>query len=130
MFLNTPKRQNNDFFKPQNHTYNDITNIISNHLNVTQCRCKSFDTPSIFVHGSAGDFNDVLIIEKMISCKKAASTGYQSLLNGASPVEAVETALWWLECDELFNCGYGALLNEIGINVFVFPRLCNLAMQP
>ncbi|KYM93726.1 L-asparaginase [Cyphomyrmex costatus] len=49
-----------------------------------------------------------------MSCKNAASIGYQSLLNGANSVQAVENALWWLECDEFFNCGYGSVLNNIG----------------
>lgn len=80
-----------------------------------QCQCKNFNTPCILVHGDVGNFHDALIIEKMASCKNAASTGYQSLLSGASSVEAVEIALWWLECDEFFNCGYGSVLNNIGI---------------
>ncbi|XP_029157157.1 isoaspartyl peptidase/L-asparaginase-like [Nylanderia fulva] len=74
----------------------------------------NFNAPCILIHGSIGNFDDKLIVEKMTSCKKAASTGYQSLLNGASSIEAVETALWWLECDEIFNCGYGSVLNNIG----------------
>lgn len=80
-----------------------------------QYQCEKFNAPCILVHGSIGNFDDGLIIEKMTSCKTAASTGYQSLLNGASSIEAVETALCWLECDEFFNCGYGSVLNNIGI---------------
>lgn len=114
MFSSAPKRENSDSFKPQNHLCNNIKNVIRNRLNVAQCRCEYLDSPSILVHGSTGDFNDSLIVEKITSCKKAAFTGYHSLLNGSSSVEAIETALWWLECDEFLNCGYGALLNEIG----------------
>lgn len=73
-----------------------------------------FNSPCIFVHGESFD-DDELIIEKMMSCKNAASNGYQSLLSCANSLKAVETALWWLECDEFFNCGYGSVLNEIGI---------------
>jgi len=80
-----------------------------------QCQCKDFNTPCILVHGDVGNFHDALIVEKIMGCKNAASIGYQSLLNGASSIQAVEIALWWLECDELFNCGYGSLLNNIGI---------------
>lgn len=80
-----------------------------------QCQCKNFNSPCILVHGDVENSHDVLIIEKMTSCKNAASTGYQSLLSGASSVQAVEIALWWLECDEFFNCGYGSVLNNIGI---------------
>lgn len=80
-----------------------------------QCQCENFKTPCILVHGDIGNFNDALIIEKIMSCKNAASIGYQNLLSGANSVQAVEIALWWLECDEFFNCGYGSVLNNIGI---------------
>lgn len=82
-----------------------------------QCQCENFSTPCIFVHGDVGNFHDALIIEKTTSCKNAAFTGYQSLLSGANSVQAVEIALWWLECDEFFNCGYGSVLNNIGIKM-------------
>ncbi|KAL6446680.1 hypothetical protein ACFW04_001265 [Cataglyphis niger] len=79
-----------------------------------QYNCEDFNAPCILVHGSSGNFDDELIIEKITTCKKAASAGYKSLLNGANSIEAVETTLWWLECDEFFNCGYGSVLNNIG----------------
>ncbi|XP_029667151.1 isoaspartyl peptidase/L-asparaginase-like [Formica exsecta] len=79
-----------------------------------QCQCEDFNTPCLLVHGSTENFDDGLIVEKMASCKKAASAGYQSLLSGANSIKAVETTLWWLECDEFFNCGYGSVLNNIG----------------
>jgi len=82
-----------------------------------QCQCKDFNAPCILVHGGIRNFDDELIIEKITSCKKAAFTGYQSLLNGANSIEAVESTLWWLECDEFFNCGYGSVLNNIGIQM-------------
>lgn len=82
-----------------------------------QCQCKDFNAPCILVHGGIGNFDDELIIEKITSCKKAAFTGYQSLLSGASSIETVENTLWWLECDEFFNCGYGSVLNNIGIQM-------------
>lgn len=128
MFSSILKCQNNYFSKPRYHSYSDIKDI-SNHSDVTQCRYNGFNTPSILVHGSTGNLNDTLIVEKITSCKKAASIGYQSLLNGASPIKAVETTLWWLECDELFNCGYGTLLNEIGLNI-LFPKLRFLQCNP
>ncbi|XP_020283591.1 probable isoaspartyl peptidase/L-asparaginase CG7860 [Pseudomyrmex gracilis] len=77
-------------------------------------QCKSFDSPCVLVHGGTGNFDDALIVEKLTSCKTAASVAYQSLLNGANSIGAVEAALRWLECDEFFNCGYGSLLNELG----------------
>ncbi|XP_036150158.1 isoaspartyl peptidase/L-asparaginase-like [Monomorium pharaonis] len=79
-----------------------------------QCRCENFNGPCVFVHGDVENFHDALIIEKTMSCKNAALAGYQSLLSGASSVQAVEITLWWLECDEFFNCGYGSVVNNIG----------------
>jgi len=79
-----------------------------------QYQCETFTSPCIFVHGENLNDNE-LIVEKMISCKNAASIGYQKLLNGAGCIKAVEATLWWLECDEFFNCGYGSVLNEMGI---------------
>lgn len=128
MFSDVPLEcRNDDFFVPRNHFCNYIEGT-SNSLDITQCRCKN--TPCILIHGAAENFDDALIIEKVISCKKAASAGYQSLLSGASPVEAVEAALWWLECDEFFNCGYGSLLNEIGIkkNMIMSTRITEIVL--
>jgi len=90
-----------------------------------QCQCKDFNTPCILVHGDVGNFHDALSIEKIMGCKNAASIGYQSLLNGASSIQAVEIALWWLECDEFFNCGYGSVLNNIGIII----QKCPIALK-
>ncbi|KYN40806.1 L-asparaginase [Trachymyrmex septentrionalis] len=92
-------------------TENEISNVADN-IN-RYCQCENFNTPCILVHGDVGDFHDT-IIEKIVSCKTAASIGYQSLLDGANSIQAVEIALWWLECDEFFNCGYGSVLNNIG----------------
>lgn len=79
-----------------------------------ECKCYESNTPCIIVHGGAGDFSDSIVIEKMTACKKAAINGYKKLINGETAVDAVEAALWWLECDEFFNCSYGSVLNEIG----------------
>ncbi|KZC10525.1 L-asparaginase, partial [Dufourea novaeangliae] len=78
--------------------------------------CKRFENnfPCIIVHGGAGNFSDEIIMEKMTGCKKAAFNGYKKLINGENSVDAVEAALWWLECDEFYNCSYGSVLNEIG----------------
>ncbi|KYN10880.1 L-asparaginase [Trachymyrmex cornetzi] len=93
-------------------TENEISNVAENINRYRQC--ENFNTPCILVHGDVGNFHDTIIIEKTVSCKNAASIGYQSLLDGANSVQAVEIALWWLECDEFFNCGYGSVLNNIG----------------
>ncbi|XP_026674180.1 isoaspartyl peptidase/L-asparaginase-like [Ceratina calcarata] len=78
------------------------------------CKCYESNTPCIIVHGGAGNFSDNIVIEKMTACKKAAINGYKKLIRGETSVDAVEAALWWLECDEFFNCSYGSVLNEIG----------------
>lgn len=80
-----------------------------------KCICYKNTIPCIIVHGGAGNFSDSIAIEKMTACKKAAINGYKKLISGESSVNAVEAALWWLECDEFFNSGYGSVLNEIGI---------------
>lgn len=92
-------------------------------------QCKSFDAPCVLVHGGTGNFDDALIVEKLTSCKTAASVAYQSLLNGANSIGAVEAALRWLECDEFFNCGYGSLLNEMGTQLqscIISDVICNM----
>lgn len=113
MFSDGTLKQQNSNFPESRESYNDVN--MSGDLNTIHCQYNN--TPCILVHGATENFNDALTIEKIMSCKQAASTGYQRLLTGASSVEAVEAALWWLECDEFFNCGYGSLLNQIGINV-------------
>ncbi|XP_043788785.1 isoaspartyl peptidase/L-asparaginase-like [Apis laboriosa] len=79
-----------------------------------KCICDKNTIPCIIVHGGAGNFSDSIAIEKMTACKKAAINGYKKLISGETSVNAVEAALWWLECDEFFNSGYGSVLNEIG----------------
>ncbi|KOC59243.1 L-asparaginase [Habropoda laboriosa] len=79
-----------------------------------ECKCYESNVPCIIVHGGAGNFSNSIVIEKMTACKKAAINGYKKLVNGETSVDAVEAALWWLECDEFFNCSYGSVLNEAG----------------
>ncbi|OAD56529.1 L-asparaginase, partial [Eufriesea mexicana] len=93
---------------------NSISNKVHNLIGGGECKCYENSLPCIIVHGGAGNFNDSIVIEKMTACKKAAINGYKKLIHGETSVNAVEAALWWLECDEFFNCGYGSVLNEIG----------------
>ena len=72
-------------------------------------------TPSIIVHGGVGKTGHSVMIEKMVTCQKAASVGYKILMKGGKASDAAEAALLWFEDDEFFNCGYGSVLNEIGI---------------
>ncbi|XP_035722531.1 isoaspartyl peptidase/L-asparaginase-like [Vespa mandarinia] len=112
-------RKNNSF-KQRNNIDETFKNVTYNNLE-KKCICqRDTNLPCIIVHGGVGNCEDVLVIEKMTACQKAASNGYKKLLKGGSSIEAVETALWWLECDEFFNCGYGSVLNEIGRNMYQF----------
>ncbi|XP_012143911.2 putative isoaspartyl peptidase/L-asparaginase CG7860 [Megachile rotundata] len=94
--------------------YSNLSNNTRKRIGERECKCYESNSPCIIVHGGAGDFSDSIVIEKMTACKKAAINGYKMLLNGENSVDAVETALWWLECDEFFNCSYGSVLNELG----------------
>lgn len=69
----------------------------------------------VIVHGGCGQCSDLVVCEKLDGCKKAASFGYKKIMDGGNAIEAVEAALWWLECDESFNCGYGSVLNKLGL---------------
>lgn len=93
---------------------NRISKKAQNRIGGGECKCYENSTPCIIVHGGAGNFSDSIVVEKMTGCKKAAINGYRKLIHGETSVDAVEAALWWLECDEFFNCGYGSILNEIG----------------
>lgn len=102
-------------YRPSNNSHNGILNTICKRIEKIECKCYENNIPCIIVHGGAGTFSDSTDIEKMTGCKKAAVNGYKALLNGKNSVDAVEAALWWLECDEFYNAGYGSVLNEIGI---------------
>lgn len=101
-------------FDLQDYFLNSTKDRTGHDLNIMQCQYTNFNTPCVFIHSDIRNSDD-LIMEKTKTCKKAAAAAYQNLLSGASSVKAVETALWWLECDEFFNCGYGSVSNEIGI---------------
>lgn len=69
----------------------------------------------VMVQGGLSSDKDPNIMEKVSGCVKAASRAYDKLLNAGSADEAVVDALWWLENDEFFNCGYGSFSNNQGI---------------
>lgn len=69
--------------------------------------------PCIIVHGGVEESSEsAMLVERVTSCRKAACIGYNTMVRGGSAVDAVEAALRWLEDDELFNCGYGSVLNQ------------------
>lgn len=98
----------------QNKSYNDLPSKLRKRLRAGECKCSKNNYPCIIVHGGAGNFNNHIIMEKITGCKKAAINGYKKLINGENSIDAVEAALWWLECDEFYNCSYGSVLNEKG----------------
>ncbi|XP_076164654.1 isoaspartyl peptidase/L-asparaginase-like [Ptiloglossa arizonensis] len=114
------------FYKQQNNSSNNILKKLHKKIGAGECKCYEDNFPCIIVHGGAGNFSDFIDIEKMTGCKKAAINGYQKLIDGESSVNAVETALWWLECDEFFNCSYGSVLNELGISITLFMYMINV----
>ncbi|XP_053975954.1 isoaspartyl peptidase/L-asparaginase-like [Hylaeus anthracinus] len=100
--------------RQKNNSYDNILNNLHKRIGAGECKCYENNFPCIIVHGGAGNFNDSIDTEKMTGCKKAAINGYKKLIDGESSVNVVERTLWWLECDEFFNCSYGSVLNEIG----------------
>nr|XP_031847501.1 probable isoaspartyl peptidase/L-asparaginase CG7860 [Nomia melanderi] len=98
----------------QKKSYDDLPSKLHKRLGAGECKCSENNYPCIIVHGGAGNFNNDIIMEKITGCKKAAINGYKKLINGENSIDAVEAALWWLECDEFYNCGYGSCLNEKG----------------
>lgn len=73
--------------------------------------------PCVIVHGGiVADYSlNLVFVELVGACKISASLGYQKILSGGNSVDAVEAALWWLENDEFFNCGYGSVVNKKGM---------------
>ncbi|XP_024941751.1 isoaspartyl peptidase/L-asparaginase [Cephus cinctus] len=92
----------------------DVPQFLSKISKAKIQKLASDSIPCIIVHGGAGEIVDSEVVEKVFACQKSASIGYKILLNGGNSIEAIEAALWWLENDEYFNCGYGSALNELG----------------
>ncbi|XP_063703262.1 probable isoaspartyl peptidase/L-asparaginase GA20639 [Culicoides brevitarsis] len=66
--------------------------------------------PVVIVHGGAGDIPTSRVEGKLNGVKKAVKTGYKSLLESGSVLQAVEDAVKVMELDENFNAGYGSVL--------------------
>jgi beta-aspartyl-peptidase (threonine type) len=75
------------------------------------------NTVAIAIHGGAGPDEEFLRNNHeryKDSLRKALQQGYAVLAKGGSSVEAVETAVRFMEDDPLFNAGRGAALNSKG----------------
>ncbi|KAK2584219.1 hypothetical protein KPH14_006637 [Odynerus spinipes] len=106
--------QNNKCCRKKNGVSESFENVTCNNSEKKLICETDTNSPCIIVHGGIGHCKDFAVVEKITACKTAAFNGYKKLMSGGSSIEAVEAALWWLECDEFFNCGYGSVLNEIG----------------
>lgn len=71
-------------------------------------------TPAIIVHGGAGSIKDKSLAERVEGCRTAALAGWEKLQRGGRALDAVETAVIWLENHPLFNAGTGSTLNCLG----------------
>ncbi|EDO30161.1 predicted protein [Nematostella vectensis] len=70
--------------------------------------------PCIIVHGGAWSLPLSLHEPSTKGVQLAARAGYQTLLKGASAVDAVEAAVKSLEDNPVFNAGYGSALTDDG----------------
>ncbi len=68
----------------------------------------------IIVHGGAGDWPVPLHKEALMGLREAADNGFDTLLNGGSALDAVETAVVSMENNPIFNAGTGSALNLLG----------------
>ncbi len=69
---------------------------------------------AIIVHGGAGGFPDYEHSEVLAACRAAVESGWQRLQQGGSALDAVESAVRYLEDHPLFNAGTGGTLNRDG----------------
>lgn len=70
--------------------------------------------PCIVVHGGAGTIPQSREEGKLRGVKKAAYTGYKTLMESDDALEAVERAVNVMELNEYFNAGYGSVLTLEG----------------
>lgn len=70
--------------------------------------------PVVLVHGGAGDIPINRVEPKLVGVRRAARMGYKVLSNGGSVVDAVQSAVQYMENDDAFNAGYGSALNVDG----------------
>jgi beta-aspartyl-peptidase (threonine type) len=61
--------------------------------------------PLVLVHGGAGDIPINRVEPKLVGVRRAARKGYKVLINGGSVIDAVQSAVQYMEYDEAFNAG-------------------------
>jgi beta-aspartyl-peptidase (threonine type) len=72
-------------------------------------------TIGLIVHGGAGFLKNWDHEVVMAGCRTAVEAGWARLKQGASALDAVESAVCALEANPVFNAGYGAVLNRDGV---------------
>jgi beta-aspartyl-peptidase (threonine type) len=72
-------------------------------------------TPTIVVHGGAGNIPDELAEAFVAGCHRAVELGLAVLAQGGAAEDAVEAAIRYLEDDEAFDAGRGSFLNMDGV---------------
>lgn len=71
--------------------------------------------PAIIVHGGAWYIAPEEWEAHKAGCRAAALAGYEVLAQGGGALDAVETAIVYLEDDPTFDAGVGAHLNQHGV---------------
>ncbi|HHM05601.1 MAG TPA: peptidase T [Gammaproteobacteria bacterium] len=73
----------------------------------------SHPAPTIIVHGGVGRIRENASAY-LLACRDGARRGWQRLQQGASALDAVQSAVETLENNPLFNAGTGSALNRCG----------------
>jgi beta-aspartyl-peptidase (threonine type) len=68
-------------------------------------------SPTIVVHGGAGDIPEEAHQAHVEGCHRAADAGWAVLARGGAALEAVEAAVRVMEDDPTFDAGHGSFLN-------------------
>ncbi|KAK6639582.1 hypothetical protein RUM43_007855 [Polyplax serrata] len=74
----------------------------------------TMNTPTIVVHGGAGNISDQSVPFAKEGVMRAADAGYEVLKNGGSALDAVQRAVEYMEDDPYFNAGRGGVLTFDG----------------
>ena len=80
---------------------------------------QSIKKPVLIIHGGAGymstnNLSDSMQVEYHKALNHALQIGFAGLRNGEKSIEAVESAIMYLEDNPLFNAGKGSVLNSLG----------------
>ncbi|MHA2225485.1 MAG: isoaspartyl peptidase/L-asparaginase [Candidatus Hodarchaeales archaeon] len=76
---------------------------------------QSIASPAIIVHGGAWNIPDEMKDKHLYGVIDAVKTGYHTLQNQGSALDAVEKAVVCMENNSIFDAGIGSFLNEEGI---------------